>query len=32
MEDKMYLETYDIHQPRSVTVDETPTKIKAQEL
>ncbi len=32
LEDKMYLETYYIHQLRSVVVDETPTKIKAHEL
>ncbi len=32
MEDKVHLETYYNHQPRRVVVDETPTKIKAQEL
>jgi hypothetical protein len=32
LKDKVYLKTYYSHQPRSVTVDETPTKIKAQEL
>ncbi len=31
MEDKVYLKMYYIHQPRSVVVDETPAKIKAQE-
>jgi hypothetical protein len=31
-EDKVYLETYYSHKPWSVTVDETPTKIKACEL
>ncbi len=29
LEDKVYLETYYNHQPRSVVMDETPTKIKA---
>jgi len=29
MEDKVYLETYYNHQPRSVAGDGTPTKIKA---
>ncbi len=28
LEDKVYLKTYYNHQPRSVVVDETPTKIK----
>ncbi len=28
----MYPETYYNHQPRSVVVNETPTKIKAKEL
>jgi hypothetical protein len=32
MEDKVYLETYYNHQPRNITMDETPTKIKAHEL
>jgi hypothetical protein len=32
MDDKVYLETYYNHQPRSVVVDETAVKIKAQEL
>ncbi len=31
LEDKVYLKMYYIHQPRSVVVDETPAKIKAQE-
>ncbi len=29
LEDKVYSKTYYNHQPRSVIVDETPTKIKA---
>jgi hypothetical protein len=32
MEDKVYIETYYRHQPWSVAMDETPTKIKAHEL
>jgi hypothetical protein len=32
MEDKVYLETYYKHQPRSVVVDETLANIKAQGL
>ncbi len=32
LKDKVYLEMYYNHQPRNVTVDETPTKIKAQKL
>jgi len=28
----VYLETYYSHQPRSVAMDKTPTKIKAHEL
>jgi hypothetical protein len=32
LEDKVYLKTYYRHQPRSVVMDETPTKIKAQGL
>ncbi len=32
MEDKAYPKTYYNHQPRSVAMDETLTKIKAQEL
>ncbi len=32
LEDKVYRETYYKHQPRSVVMDETPTKIKAQGL
>jgi hypothetical protein len=32
LENKVYLETHYIHQPRSVVVDEAPTKIKAQGL
>ncbi len=31
LENKVYLKMYYIHQPRSVVIDETPTKIKAQE-
>ncbi len=31
-EDKVYLETYYSHQLKNVVVDETPTKIKTQEL
>jgi len=30
--DKMYLETYYNHQPKTIAMDETPTKIKAHEL
>jgi hypothetical protein len=30
--DKMYLKTYYKHQLRNVQIDETPTKVKAQEL
>jgi hypothetical protein len=29
MKEKVYLETYYNHQPRSVAMDESPTKIKA---
>jgi hypothetical protein len=32
LEDKVYPKTYYKHQPRSVALDETPSKIKAQEL
>ncbi len=32
LEDKVYLGTYYSHQPGNVIMDETPTKIKAQEL
>ncbi len=32
LEDKVYPETYYNHQPNNVVVDETPAKIKAQEL
>jgi len=32
LKDKVYLEMYYNHQPGNVTVDETPTKIKAQKL
>ncbi len=32
LENKVYLEMYYRHQPRSVVVDEIPTKIKALEL
>ncbi len=32
LEDKVYRETYYRHQPRSVTMDETLVKIKAQDL
>jgi hypothetical protein len=32
LEDKVYSKMYYKHQPRSVAMDETPTKIKAQEL
>jgi hypothetical protein len=32
LEDKVYLEMYYKHQPRSVVVDETLAKIKAHEL
>ncbi len=32
LKDKVYPKTYYRHQLRSVTVDETPTKIKAREL
>ncbi len=32
LEDKVYLDTYYNHQPWSVAVDKTPTKIKAREL
>jgi len=32
LKDKVHLETYHIRQPGNVVVNETPTKIKAQEL
>jgi hypothetical protein len=32
LEDKVYLETYYSHKPWSVTMDETPAKVKAHEL
>ncbi len=32
LKDKVYSDTYYSHQPGSVVVDESPTKIKAQEL
>jgi hypothetical protein len=32
LEDKVYLKTYYSHQLGSVAMDETPTKIKSQEL
>jgi len=32
LEDKVYLKTYYKHQLRNVQIDETPAKVKAQEL
>jgi len=32
LEDKMYLKTYYHHKPSQIPVDETPTKVKIQEL
>jgi hypothetical protein len=32
LDDKVYSETYYSHQPRSIALDEIPTKIKTQEL